>query len=169
MDTIIADKQLVCPFCETRGVIEGIAPEVVPREIKCGGCLHIFPYRPGRYDVLRQDYDGELNVWPMKVLQRGTKAPGDPSTGLEDPEAARLAALAKVSTKRLLDAYRAARMGDSVPAEISIQIPGFWPHFWMGVEVKAELATREHIPNKREARAARQTKARESQKRRYDL
>jgi hypothetical protein len=170
MDTVIADKKLVCPNCEAVGVIEGIAHEVVPEQIQCLACHSIFPFQPNRYDFLRQDYDGEVAVWPMRV----TKRPQRPQEAAADPEPARLASLAAVSTKRLLDAFRGSWLSrdnhggeGAVRDEALIRTPG---GSFTGAEIRAELATREHIPNKREARALRQTQAKKPRKgRRYDL
>jgi len=152
-----ATETVVCPSCEARGVIEGIAPEVVPELIKCSGCKHVFAYHPSRYDILRQDYDGELDVWPMKVT---VKAPQSPSEGSEDPEAVRLAHLGSVATKRLLRAFTDARRGGGVVDDESVRISGLWHLSFTGAEVRAELAKREHVPNKKEGRAKRQAQAR---------
>jgi len=158
-----ATETVVCPSCETRGVIEGIAPEVVPEQIKCGGCQHIFPFHPSRYDILRQDYDGEQNVWPMKVTVRDPRSFVEVS---EDPEAVRLGHLASVPTKRLLGAFKAHAYSrdnyneGAVRDDSSIRISGLWHLSFTGAEVRAELAKREHIPSKQEARAKRQKLAR---------
>ena len=151
-----ATETVVCPSCEARGVIEGIAPEVVPEQIKCGACKHVFAYHPSRYDILRQDYDGELDIWPMKVT---VKAPGSPSEDSEDPEAVRLGHLASVATKRLLGAFRDARQGRFAGDNDPVRIRGLWHLSFTSDEVRAELAKREHVPNKQEARALRRARA----------
>ena len=164
--------QMICPHCEAVGVVEGIAPEVVPKTVQCGHCREQFPYRPSSWDYIREDYDGEQSPFYLRVTSKPDSPPVRDDIGSEDE--LRLAQLKGVLTRVLLDAYRRARRGNATPPDAWVSWPGCRGYTFTGAEVQAELALREHVPNKKEGKALRRAKSQGkdplwSPKRRFDL
>lgn len=143
----------VCPTCGARGEVEGLALEVVPELIRCGFCQQTFEYRANAWDIIRKDYDGELDT----AFRLRVHIPGDAEKARPAPKAEgrNPGLLTRVPTKMLLHAYRAARRGDSVSPMATITWDGsgmIGRMGWSGAEVKTELDTREHRTSKRERR-----------------
>lgn len=155
---------LTCTNCGAVGTVEGVAEEVVPEKVKCGYCLELFDYQTNVWDRIRKDYDGEVAAFYMRFSRpgdpkkrRSTPAPVKPADD-RDP---REPTLDEVPTKVLLDAFRRARIGNGVydDAIVHVHVSGRRPTTFRGDAVRAELATRPHVPNKREARAQRRAAA----------
>lgn len=150
--------EMTCPNCLAVGVVEGEAEEVVPEQIKCGFCLKLFDYQPNVWDHIRKDYDGEVGAYYLRVIRRPHAEVNVTDEGADITLTSGPLTLKTVHTRVLLQAYRRARQGDAVPDDARILINGIREPL-TGAEVRAELATREHVPNKQEAKALRRAKA----------
>jgi hypothetical protein len=170
-----------CYECGVRGTILGVPEDVVPEKILCGNCEQVSDHRPTRYELIAQVYQGELTA-PFYLLPdyRTTtgllRCPhcnkrhhnGKPVNGVDvfrclgcgqtwhhqqapAPPDRRQEWLKKASTRQVLALFISVR-GYGHYDETSLL------NFTIE-ELKAELALREHIPNKPEAKELRRKRA----------
>lgn len=150
-----------CPFCEARGDVPKSCFGVVPQVVRCGHCKLAFNYVASRWEILTKEYEGEQGEYYMTPTWT---PPRPPRASFTDPEAQRLGWLKTASTKTLVNLLRGKqgffrRYSPFVPND---EQECYWwngPHYTVG-EIKAELATREHVPrSNRKARRERAQKA----------
>lgn len=166
-----------CGECGVEGTLHGVPEGVVPEEIVCGNCGTVGAYRATRYELIGQDYEGELSapfyLSPDHRTGSALRCPhcrkrhhnGKPINGADSfrclgcgqtwnqntaPPDHRQDWLKKASTRQVLTLLNAVRAyGASFDDFYSFTVE----------ELKAELATREHIPNKQEAKELRRKRA----------
>lgn len=166
-----------CGNCGVEGTVHGVPPGVVPELIVCGNCGAVSTYRATRYELIGQDYEGDLTTpFYLSPAYRTTSAircpkcnkrhhNGKPINGEDayrclgcgqawNQTAAapdhRLEWLKKAATRQVLALLN------------TVRAYGNWPDDFYSFtveELKAELATREHVPNKKEAEVLRRRRA----------
>lgn len=155
-------------MCRVPGTVYGVAPGVVPEHVVCGNCGNIANYQPSRYELIAQDYEGDLTTpFYLSPDRRTSSSLLCPNCGQRHHNG---------SPVNGADVYRCLKCGEmwKHPQENPqdqpikrmhtrqlLQLLSFGgyaggPHENISEDVlRAELATREHIPNKKEGRELR--------------
>lgn len=166
-----------CGECGVEGTVHGVPPGIVPEHLVCGNCGSVSTYRASRYELIGQDYEGDLTapfyLSPDYRTASALRCPnckkrhhnGKPINGedsfrclgcgqtwnqLEAPPDRRFEWLKKAHTRQVLSLLNTVRAYGNYEDDF----------FNFTVEeLKAELATREHIPNKKESAVIRRKKS----------
>lgn len=143
---------MICPHCGAAGEIVGTCPEVIPTTIQCGGCRQSFNYRATALERVYADAETDRDKpFYFRPYCRGESKPVGVVADPEDPRLLRIQAM---STRDLIGALHRHR---GPPPHTDNDLIGIgWGTVYRAGEIKAVLATRPHMPTKKEARQSRQ-------------
>lgn len=171
------NRRTRCGECGVEGSIFGVPSGVVPAVIACGNCNRVSAYRASRYDLIGQDYDIDVPApfylspdWRTAIAlacpkcgkkhHNGKPVNGDDSfrclscgdtwSQTSAPPDRRQQWLKKANTRQVLSLL------DTTRAYGPSQYDAF---SFTAEELKAELAVREHVPNKKEGKALRRARS----------
>ena len=160
--------ELPCPHCGILGIVEALAPGAVVEHVLCGACQKVSAVPLTRWERLCNEFDDKdqnpYMLLPLEQLPKPEPIPEpEPAPYWSEPgwfhdHDLRMKALQKTSTRELLNMLARDRIGTLDENS--------WEGWVTTEELKAVLATRPHVPNKREGRKIRQQKAKQRHERR---
>lgn len=144
---------MMCPHCGAAGEIVGTCPDILPTSVQCGGCREAFPYVASALERVFCDVSTDKNKpFYFRPYCRGESLP---TTVVLEPEDPRIIRIQAMSTRELIGALHRHRGRPPHTDDDTIYI-GYDHSVYTAREIKAVLATRPHMPSKKEARQARQ-------------
>jgi hypothetical protein len=165
--------EATCPHCEAFGEIGGGHPDVTPTTVRCGACEQTFQYIPTALERVTSEAvaapETPFYLKPSKGRPGSRKAAEGAAEGQDGDvdrtlwDVARMDRLKGFSTERLLKGLQESRRERN---NNRAYIGGLW---FTADEMKAELATREHQPSRRERRQQRAQNGINSKGRRLDV